>query len=237
LTAARVATNLCGVRQCAEVTDMAQVGESGVILRPFVRMGDAELVAQVRRGSRCALDKLLARHRDLVIRKASAYFVAGADHDDVIQEGRIGLFKAVRDFSSDGLCSFRSFAELCITRQIITAVKSAARQKHALLSTCLSMDMSDEDDGEERGLAETLAAIRQPGPEDTVIGRDMQRELRTRIGRELSELEACAVLRHIEGHSYHDIARELGLGVKQIDNALQRAKRKLGPTAAEVIFA
>ena len=99
------------------------------------------------------------------------------------------------------------------------------------------MDMSDEDDGEERGLAETLAATRQPGPEDTVIGRDVQRELRTRIGRELSELEAGAVLRHIEGHSYHDIAMEFGLGVKQIDNALQRAKRKLGPTAAEVIFA
>lgn len=217
---------------------MAQVGEyGGPSSRAFALMGDEELVARGRRGCRRSIEHLLGKYRNLVEGKASAYFLAGADRDDVVQEGMIGLYKAIRDFSGDHLCAFRSFAELCVTRQIITAVKTATRNKHAPLNTYVSMDTPIDDAEEDRTFGEMLPQPPHQDPAEAVVIGDLQREVRRRIGSELSCLEARALLRYIEGESYQDIAAELGLGVKQVDNALQRAKKKMGRFAHELNLA
>lgn len=209
---------------------MAQLTRLDVMQTAHSRMGDEELVACARRGSRGAVEYLLVKYRNLVEGKASAYFLAGADHDDVVQEGMIGLFKAIRDFSAEHLCAFRSFAELCVTRQIISAVKTATRHKHGALNNYLSTDMPLRDDGEDRTLGDTIPAPEGAGdsPERTVLGRELAHELGRRIGANLSTLEARVLVRYLEGCAYLDIAAELGLDVKQVDNALQRAKKKLG---------
>jgi len=210
---------------------VAQASQFNVFLRPLSRMADEELVAQSRRGRNGATEFLLGRYRGLVEGKARAYFLAGADHEDVVQEGMIGLFKAIRDFSNEHLCAFRSFAELCVTRQIITAVKTATRQKHAALNHYVSMDLASTEEDGERTLEDLLPV---PGPDDpaeAVAGREVECEIRARIGLDLSPLEAQALLAYIEGQSYQDIARDLARQVKQIDNALQRAKKKLTRSA------
>jgi len=216
---------------------MAQLGGVDFMHGVFTRMADEELVARARRGCASAAEHLLGKYQGLVEGKASAYFLAGADHDDVVQEGMVGLFKAIRDFSAEHLCAFRSFAELCITRQIITAVKTATRQKHAALNAYVSMDVPVSDAEEDRTFGETLVQAACEGPEDSVTGHEFQVEMRDRIGRDLSSLEAQALLRYVEGKSYHEIATELDLQVKQVDNALQRAKKKLARCAREMITA
>lgn len=233
--AAAIIAGLSGVCRVAASggVAMAQARESDILRAPLSRVGDEELVACARQGSWRAVEHLLRRHRMLVEGKASAYFLAGGEHDDVVQEGMIGLFKAIRDFSGEHLCGFRSFAELCITRQIISAVKTATRQKHAALNRYVSVDVPVGDGEEARALGETLPEGRQRGPEEAVVGHAIHRELRKRIGDELSELEARALLRYVDGQSYHDIATEFGLGVKQVDNALQRAKKKLASVMAD----
>lgn len=215
---------------------MAQVSEIDVIRLVHAHMRDEELVARARRGCRTAVEQLLGKYRNLVEGKASAYFLAGADHDDVVQEGMIGLFKAIRDFSQEHLCAFRSFAELCVTRQIITAVKSASRNKHALLNGYVSTDMPLSHADEDRTVAETIPHAASECPEETIVGREFQLEVRRRIGADLSPLEGQTLLRYVEGQSYHEIASDLGLQVKQVDNALQRAKKKLGRFAHEIVL-
>jgi len=200
----------------------------------LTRMGDEELVYRARSGCSHATEQLLGKYRSLVEGKARAYFMAGADHEDVVQEGMIGLYKAIRDFSTDHLCAFRSFAELCVTRQIITAVKTATRQKHTPLNSYVSIDIPVDDNEEERTLTEVMPEQPSFTPENMIIWRELQRELRFRIGADLSPLESKALIRYIAGQTYQDIAVELNLGVKQIDNALQRAKKKLGRHAIEV---
>jgi len=191
-------------------------------------MPDEVLVARAKEGSQPATDYLLRKYRNLVEGKARAYFLVGADHEDVVQEGMIGLFKAIRDFSHDRLSAFRSFAELCVTRQIITAVKTATRQKHSALNTYVSMDGPAADDtSAARCLAETLAETGQCSPEELVLGRHLRTQLHWHIRRDLSDLECQALCRYIQGKSYHEIARDLAREVKQIDNALQRAKKKI----------
>ena len=206
---------------------MAHAGELRTFVRTSSRMADEELIAQSQRGCGRAAEYLLGRYRGLVEGKARAYFLAGADHDDVVQEGMIGLFKAIRDFSSEHLCAFRSFAELCVTRQIITAVKTATRQKHSALNSYLSMDAALAEEDGDRTLEDVLGLPAGGDPETSVSGWDMAQGIRRRIGDDLSPLEAEALLRYIDGESYQDIARSLGRQVKQIDNALQRAKKKL----------
>lgn len=191
-------------------------------------MGDEELVQRAKSGHQLATERLLSKYRALVEGKARAYFLAGADHDDVVQEGMIGLYKAIRDFSHDNLSAFRSFAELCITRQIITAVKAAARQKHIPLNAYTSIDVPVDEEDSSVTLRDCVAAQRRYQPEELVIGREFGAEIRRHMARELSGLEAEALLRYIDGQTYHDIARALGRQVKQIDNALQRAKKKMG---------
>ena len=195
---------------------------------PLSGMGDEELVRRAKGGYEPATERLLSKYRSLVEGKARAYFLIGADHEDVVQEGMIGLYKAIRDFSQENLSAFRSFAELCITRHIITAVKAAARQKHCPLNSYLSIDVPAADDDPTCTLRDCVAAQRRLQPEEQLLGRELRAEVCRHISRELSPLEAEALLRYIEGLTYHDIARALGRQVKQIDNALQRAKKKLG---------
>ncbi len=203
----------------------------GASVAAFHHMVDESVVALAKKGSREAAEHLLRKYRHLVEGKAQAYFLMGADRDDVLQEGMIGLYKAIRDFSHRGrLSAFRTFAELCVTRQIITAVKTATRQKHWLLNSCVSIDAPVEDDGGERPLQDVLCSRRPTEPERVVLGRQLRDEVNWRIRDQLSDLEASALLRYIEGKSYHEIAADLRKGVKQIDNALQRAKKKIGRT-------
>lgn len=194
----------------------------------FHRMPDEEVVARAKGGSLRATEHILRKYRHLVEGKARSYFLLGADHEDVVQEGMIGLFKAIRDFSDGNLAAFRSFAELCITRQIITAVKAATRQKHSLLNNYVSIEMPALDSDDEPVLRDVFVEVCPSDPQELYLCRDFHTRVDGAIRRNLSRLEAETLRRYIEGKSYGDIARELGCGVKQVDNALQRAKKKMG---------
>jgi RNA polymerase sporulation-specific sigma factor len=189
---------------------------------------DLQLVVRARNGDNTALDALIRRYTGFVRLKASSYFLAGGESDDLVQEGLIGLYKAVRDFRADKETSFRSFAELCITRQIITAIKTATRFKHAPLNTYVSFSQTPagQDDGE-CTLGDALAG---PGVDDPAICVISTQELQSLVfclGTGLSPLEADALRLYLEGNSYEEMAEELGCDTKTIDNALQRVKRKV----------
>jgi RNA polymerase sigma-H factor len=189
---------------------------------------DLQLVVRARNGDDTALDALIRRYTGFVRLKASSYFLAGGESDDLVQEGLIGLYKAVRDFRADKETSFRSFAELCITRQIITAIKTATRFKHAPLNTYVSFSQTPagQDDGE-CTLGDALAG---PGVDDPAICVISTQELQSLVfclGTGLSPLEADALRLYLEGNSYEEMAEELGCDTKTIDNALQRVKRKV----------
>jgi RNA polymerase sporulation-specific sigma factor len=191
-------------------------------------LSDEEVVVWAKQGSLRATEHLLRKYRHLVEGKAKCYFVLGADREDVVQEGMIGLFKAIRDFSTENLSAFRSFAELCITRQIITAVKTATRQKHSLLNTYISTECSASDNEEDPPLGDLLLEARPSDPQELYLSHEFQTEVDGHMRHCLSPLEAAVLRRYIEGKSYYDIARELGRNVKQVDNALQRSKKKMG---------
>lgn len=195
--------------------------------RSRARMGDEELVAWAKRGSWRAMERLLQRYRGLVEGKARAYFVMGAERDDVVQEGMIGLHKAIRDFSARGLATFSTFADVCVTRQLITAVKTARRHKHTALNASISLDQPPQDDAHDRALRAAVSGTLTSDPQAIVLGKQGRAEMLRRIRQRLSPLEAGALSGYIRGRSYYEIARDLSRGVKQIDNALQRAKRKL----------
>jgi RNA polymerase sporulation-specific sigma factor len=199
---------------------------------PLHRMADEEVVAQAKQGSLWATEHILRKYRHLVEGKAKSYFLLGADHEDVVQEGMIGLFKAIRDFSGDNLAAFRSFAELCVTRQIITAVKTATRHKHSLLNTYVSVELSSAEQDDEPPLRELLIEDGPSDPQEVFLCREFRSEVDGHIRHVLSPLEAEALRRYIEGKSYQDIARDLRCGLKQVDNALQRAKKKMGRSLA-----
>ena len=184
---------------------------------------------KARNGDGAALDALIRRYHTFVRLKASSYFLAGGDSDDLIQEGLIGLYKAVRDFRTDKETSFRSFAELCVTRQIITAIKTATRFKHAPLNTYISFSHTPA--GQESDSDCTLGdALPGPGVHDPAVCVISTEELQSLVfclGTGLSPLEADALKLYIEGSSYDEMADELGCDTKTIDNALQRVKRKI----------
>src|SRR5213595_1543744 len=183
---------------------------------------------RARNGDQKALDELIRRYTGFVRLKASSYFLAGGDSEDLIQEGLIGLYKAVRDFSPEK-ASFRSFAELCVTRQIITAIKTATRFKHAPLNTYVSFSHTPA--GQDRDGECTLGdALPGPGvdePAVCVISTEELQSLVFTLGSGLSQLEADALRLYLEGSSYEEMAEELGCDTKTIDNALQRVKRKV----------
>ncbi len=188
---------------------------------------DEELVARSWTGDDHALEQLLARYRNFVRVKARSYFLVGADREDVVQEGMIGLYKAIRDYDASHLASFRSFAELCITRQIITAIKTATRQKHSPLNTYVSLYLpAHREDDSDRELIDSFMSD-SADPADSVVSSDELADLERYFGEILSDLEANVLQRYIEGQSYQEIAVELKRHVKSIDNALQRIKRKL----------
>jgi RNA polymerase sporulation-specific sigma factor len=198
-------------------------------LNPQVEPEDEYLVALAKRGSADAYDRLVRRYRSFVRLKASSYFLLGGEPEDLIQEGLLGLYKAIRDFRSDRESSFRNFAELCITRQIITAVKTASRNKHAPLNQYVSFAQTPataNGDGEST-LEEVLPGPISDDPVDRVIATEELRALVDCLGDCLSELESSVLSLYLDGHSYEVIARHLGCDTKTVDNALQRVKRKV----------
>jgi RNA polymerase sporulation-specific sigma factor len=190
---------------------------------------DLQLVLRARNGDGGAMEVLIRRYTGFVRLKASSYFLAGGDSEDLIQEGLIGLYKAVRDFRSDKETSFRSFAELCVTRQIITAIKTATRFKHAPLNTYVSFSHTpagQESDGE-CSLGDALPGPTVDEPPVCVISTEELQSLVFTLGTGLSRLESEALRLYLEGSSYEEMAAELGCDTKTIDNALQRVKRKV----------
>ena len=191
-------------------------------------MDDEALVERYQQGDLAALDVLLQRYHRYARAKARTYFLLGADADDVIQEGMIGLYKAVRDFRPDRQSSFRAFAELCITRQVITAVKTATRRKHQPLNRYVSLSgVRSSDDGGERTVEDLLTDHAVADPADEIASRHELDALRRSMVEVLSRLEVEVLRLYVEGMSYQEISEELGRHTKSIDNALQRIKRKL----------
>lgn len=187
---------------------------------------DEELVAFVRDGDDTALAELLDRYRRFARAKARSYFLVGADREDIVQEGMIGLYKAVRDYEPEHQASFRSFAELCVTRQILTAIKTATRQKHVPLNSYVSFERPYGDDPAHT-VGDTIADEDRSDPLAILVASDELQRLRETFGEILSGLESEVLQLYVEGRSYQEIADSLGRHVKSVDNALQRIKRKL----------
>jgi RNA polymerase sporulation-specific sigma factor len=194
----------------------------------FARMMDEDVVEHAKNGSRAATEHLMTKYRNLVEGKAKSYFLVGADPEDVVQEGMIGLYKAIRDFRSDKPSRFRAFAELCVTRQIITAIKTATRQKHVPLNAYVSLHKRILEDDAEGTLIDVIPDARVVNPEQVVIDQQITDYLNQEAQRDLSYLEAMVLHYYLEGMSYREMADQLECQTKSIDNALQRAKRKIG---------
>ena len=195
-----------------------------------LQVDDRYLIALAKQGNAGAYERLIRRYYGFVRLKASSYFLAGGDADDLIQEGLVGLFKAIRDYRSDRESSFRNFAELCITRQIITAVKTATRNKHSPLNQYVSFSSTPAGSGgdQESTLDEMLPGSSVHDPVNQVISSEELRALVACISTALSELESRVLSLYLDGHSYEDVGLRLGCDCKTVDNALQRVKRKVG---------
>lgn len=192
------------------------------------------MIALAKQGHADAYDKIVRRYYGFVRLKASSYFLAGGDSDDLIQEGLVGLYKAVRDFRTDRESSFRNFAELCITRQIITAVKTATRNKHSPLNQYVSFSSSPAGTQEtDATLDELLPGSTVHDPVNQVISSEELRALVACISTALSELESRVLSLYLDGHSYEEVGRRIGCDTKTVDNALQRVKRKVGAHLSE----
>ena len=193
----------------------------------FATLTDEEVVTMAQEADGTALEYLLNKYKNFVRSKARSYFLIGADHEDIVQEGMIGLYKAIRDFKPDKLSSFRAFAELCITRQIITAIKTATRQKHIPLNSYVSLNKPLYDEESDRTLLDVIIEGRATNPEELLISQEDLMSIRDKIDEVLSSLEQEVLAAYLDGESYQEIAENLGRHVKSIDNALQRVKRKL----------
>ena len=193
----------------------------------YVDMSDEEIVELAQLGDQFAIEFLVDKYKNFVRAKARAYFLIGADREDIIQEGMIGLFKAIRDYNGEKLTSFRAFAELCITRQIITAIKTATRQKHIPLNSYVSLNKPVYDEESDRTLIDIITTNKITNPEEIIISREEFVYIEKKMGEILSSLEWKVLMAYLEGKSYQEIALELKRHVKSIDNALQRVKRKL----------
>lgn len=188
---------------------------------------DEDIVEAVRNGDSIALEYLINKYKNFVRAKARSYFLIGADREDIVQEGMIGLYKAIRDFKGDKLTSFKAFAELCITRQIITAIKTATRQKHIPLNSYVSLDKPIYDEDSDRTLLDVICGTRVSDPEELIINQEEFVGLEYKMSEILSDLERQVLMLYLDGRSYQEIAVDLDRHVKSIDNALQRVKRKL----------
>ena len=188
---------------------------------------DEQIIQAAKNGDLKALELLMNRYKNFVRAKARSYYLIGADREDIIQEGMIGLFKAARDYRDDRPSSFKVFAELCITRQMITAIKTATRQKHIPLNSYISLNKPMYDEESDRTLMDVISAQKLTNPEDLMICREELGNIEDKIGDILSDLELKVLTLYVNGRSYQEIAYEMDRHVKSIDNALQRVKRKL----------
>lgn len=193
----------------------------------FDAMVDEEVVELAKAGDDAAAEYLINKYKNFVRAKARSYFLIGADREDIVQEGMIGLYKAIRDFRPDKLSSFRAFAELCITRQIITAIKTATRQKHIPLNSYVSLNKPIYDEDSDRTLLDVISGTKVTDPEELIISREEFDDIEEKMGELLSSLEWKVLMSYLDGKSYQEIAVDLKRHVKSIDNALQRVKRKI----------
>lgn len=193
----------------------------------YNQMLDEEVVLIAKKGDTRSQEYLIKKYENFVKAKSKSYFLIGADREDIYQEGMIGLYKAIRDFRPDKLSSFKAFAELCITRQIITAIKTATRQKHIPLNTYVSLNKPIYDEESDRTLLDILSESKITDPEELVVSREELVHIQSEIGETLSDLEMEVLMSYLDGKSYQEIACDLDRQAKSIDNALQRVKRKL----------
>lgn len=191
------------------------------------QLADEQLLLKIKNGDGVALDQLINKYKNFVRAKAKTYFLVGADKEDIVQEGMIGLFKAIRDFKDDKLVSFKSFAEICVTRQIITAIKTATRQKHMPLNSYVSLNKPVFEEDGERTLMETINHDTVSDPEMLFISKEELNRIEGKINEILSPLELEVLHFYLQGKSYQQIALVLNKEVKSIDNALQRVKKKI----------
>ncbi|WP_412096014.1 RNA polymerase sporulation sigma factor SigH [Bacillus sp. PS06] len=200
---------------------------NGKVNTVYERLEDEEVVELVHSGESDALDYLINKYKNFVRAKARSYFLIGADREDIVQEGMIGLYKAIRDFKEDKLTSFKAFAELCITRQIITAIKTATRQKHIPLNSYVSLDKPIYDEESDRTLMDVISGAKVMDPEELIINQEKFDDIEIKMAELLSDLERKVLALYLDGRSYQEISEDLNRHVKSIDNALQRVKRKL----------
>lgn len=196
-------------------------------LTVFDMMQDEEIVEIAKVDNDLALEYLIYKYKNYVKCKARSYYLIGADKEDIIQEGMIGLYKAIRDYDKDKLASFRGFAEICITRQIITAIKTATRQKHIPLNSYVSLNKPIYEGESDRTLLDIISGMKICDPEELMICRENLDSMERKIGEILSELELDVLMSYVDGMSYQEIATDMDRHVKSVDNALQRVKKKL----------
>ncbi len=206
---------------------LEKIIKASVNTSSFEEKLDEEVVIEAQISNVRAQEYLINKYKNFVKAKAKSYFLIGADKEDIYQEGMIGLYKAIRDFKADRLSSFRAFAEICVTRQIITAIKTATRQKHIPLNTYISLNKPIYDEESDRTLLDVLSGAKITDPEELVISREEVISIQNEIGEVLSELEMEVLMSYLDGKSYQEIACDLDRHAKSIDNALQRVKRKL----------
>lgn len=188
---------------------------------------DEEIVIKAKDGDVDALEYLLCKYEKSVKLKSKSYFLIGADKDDIYQEGMIGLYKAIRDFNPEKQVTFKAFAEICISRQIITAIKTATRQKHIPLNTYISLNKPVYEDESDRTLVDILTSLKISDPEEVMIGKEQMEFIEKEISKVLSNLELEVLQSYLDGKSYQEIASDLDRESKSVDNALQRVKKKL----------
>ena len=193
----------------------------------FKDKSDEEIVIEAKSGDNRAQDYLISKYENFVKSKAKSYFLIGADKEDIYQEGMIGFYKAIRDYKPDKSTSFKAFAEICVTRQIITAIKTATRQKHIPLNTYVSLNKPIYEEESDRTLLDVLAGIKISDPEELIISKEQMDYIEDKIENVLSDLELEVLTSYLDGKSYQEIACDLERHSKSIDNALQRVKRKL----------
>ncbi|MFS0675085.1 RNA polymerase sporulation sigma factor SigH [Ornithinibacillus sp. 179-J 7C1 HS] len=193
----------------------------------LVALDDDEILELIHQGDNQALDYLITKYKNFVRAKARTYFLIGADKEDIIQEGMIGLYKAIRDYNEGKMTSFKAFAELCITRQIITAIKTATRQKHIPLNSYVSLDKPIYDEESDRTLLDVIAGSKAIDPQELLVNQEKFGDMEIKLSELLSEFERGVLQLYLEGRTYQEISADLNRHVKSIDNALQRVKRKL----------
>ena len=193
----------------------------------LIDMTDDELIVLSKNGDGYATEVLMEKYRNFVRSRSRTYFLIGADKEDIIQEGMIGLYKAIRDYKPEAQASFKSFAELCITRQIITAIKTATRQKHIPLNSYISLSKPVYDDENERVLLDTVIERKKLDPEEIMIDKERFSSIEEKLSDILSKLEWKVLSKYLEGKSYTEIARQINKSEKSIDNAMQRIKKKI----------